>query len=61
MLEQKEQFNNPESKIPEKESLREREIKLEDLTDKDILKAVIIWYEKGNTMLNLAERWGKKI
>jgi len=22
---------------------------------------MIIWYEKGNTMLNLAERWGKKI
>ena len=61
MLEQKEQFNNPESKIPEKESLREREIKLEDLTNKDILRAMIIWYEKGNTMLNLAERWGKKI
>jgi len=27
MLEQKEQFNNPESKISERESLREREFK----------------------------------
>ncbi|MFH1838071.1 MAG: hypothetical protein ABH808_01060 [Candidatus Kuenenbacteria bacterium] len=25
------------------------------------MKAIIIWYQEGNLMLNLAERWGERV
>lgn len=49
--------NNKENlaEIPERKSI-EREITLENLTDRDLLKAITIWYKHGNKMLNLADR-----
>lgn len=58
MQENIKQFNNqPEL---ESEILREREITLENLTNKDVLKAVIIWYESVHIIDNLKEKWGEK-
>ncbi|MEK7203416.1 MAG: hypothetical protein AAB653_03805 [Patescibacteria group bacterium] len=50
---------NPEISEREKKNLEGKEITLGNLTNEDILKAIIIWYQQGNTMLNLVKRWGK--
>ncbi|MFH1233076.1 MAG: hypothetical protein V1649_00265 [Patescibacteria group bacterium] len=54
-------FEDTERERERERESKEREITLENLTNEDILKAIIIWYEKGNQMLNLAKRWGEKI
>ena len=60
MQENEKQFNNQselETENPERES---KEIILENLTNKDVLKATLCWYENGNTIMNLEKRWGEK-
>ena len=37
-----------------------KEIILENLTNEEVLKAIVCWYENGNVTANLKKRWGEK-